>query len=100
MNQTCPPTKIIHHDPKVVRQHTNAFMPEEVALTTEAEKVITVEVTDTHGCVLDAVRVEQGQIVKISIKQWRALSRHFRFIDGPAEHAPAGWVPPVKPAAQ
>jgi hypothetical protein len=26
------------------------------------------------------------------------LSRHFKFVDGPAHHAPEGWTEPAKPA--
>jgi hypothetical protein len=67
-----------------------------IDVTTEAEKVITVESIAHTG--LDGKRVPPGKICKISIKQWRALSRHFRWIDGPIDHAPDGWIPSGMPA--
>jgi hypothetical protein len=64
--------------------------------TPDAEKVITVEVVKPTA--LDGRRIPVGKIVKISVEQWRALSRHFKWVDGPPDHAPQGWMPPA-PAA-
>jgi hypothetical protein len=64
----------------------------------ESEKVITAEVTMDTGVCLHGERVKCGEIAKITIQQWRALSRHFRFIDGPASEAPAAWEPKSLPS--
>ncbi|HEX3720638.1 MAG TPA: hypothetical protein VH595_22030 [Verrucomicrobiae bacterium] len=82
----------------IARQHSNGFATPKIEKTPEAEKVIAVEVTEKTGCCLDGERTPHGQKIKISVKQWRALSRHFKFVDGPAHHAPEGWTEPAKPA--
>ncbi|HEX4119979.1 MAG TPA: hypothetical protein VH619_05065 [Verrucomicrobiae bacterium] len=88
------------HDVNLVRQHTNAFAETKIDKTPDAEKIITVEIAEKTGCVLDGDRVMCGMTVKVSIQQWRALSRHLKFIDGPADHAPEGWTAPsTSPAA-
>jgi hypothetical protein len=72
----------------------NLFIDPDIRIdeTPEAEKVITVKVV-SHTA-LDGKRHAPGQTAKISVRQWRALSRHFTWIDGPVEHAPEGWTPP------
>lgn len=66
----------------------NAFgQADETPKTPEADKIITVEVTG--DVMLDGQRIPKGMQCKISVKQWRALSRHFRWIDGPKKHDPA-----------
>ncbi|HEY3863771.1 MAG TPA: hypothetical protein VGO59_17990 [Verrucomicrobiae bacterium] len=63
------------------------FTEPEIVKTPDAEKIITVEVI-AQVCI-DGERLQEGEMVQISVKQWRALSRHFRWISGPQEHAPA-----------
>jgi hypothetical protein len=61
--------------------------------TPESEKIITVQTVAPVG--LDGRRVPVGKILKISVRQWRALNRLFKWIDGPPDHAPQGWSPPA-----
>jgi hypothetical protein len=66
-----------------------AFRDTEVEKTLESEKIITVRIKST--VTLDGQILPPEMTVKVSIKQWRALSRHFEFIDGPKDQAPKGW---------
>jgi hypothetical protein len=79
----------LHGDPLKARP--------DIDLTPEAEKVITCEIIAESGCVLDGERIPRGQKVKVSVKQWRALSLYLKFIDGPATQAPVNWTPPTAP---
>jgi hypothetical protein len=63
------------------------FQPAEEIKTPEADKVITVEVL--KDVTLDGRRVPVGMSLKISVKQWRTLARHFKWISGPEDHNPA-----------
>ena len=65
----------------------SGFQQAEALLTPESEKVITVEVIKPVN--LDGKPMSIGVQTKVSLKQWRALSRHFKWIDGPAGHDPA-----------
>jgi hypothetical protein len=79
----------------------NLFAQDGVKLTPAADKIITVEVTHPDGCFLDGQPVKKGEIVKISVLQWRSLSRFFKWIDGDTEeakkHNPAAFNPPTGP---
>jgi len=67
-----------------------------VDATPEADKIITVETL--CPTTVDGKRIPKGQVLKISVRQWRSTSRHYKFLAGPSEHAPENWQPPANQA--
>lgn len=66
---------------------TPGFSDDKIVKTPEAEKVITCKVKPGGIC-LDGERIPAGITVKVSVKQWRVLSRHLEWVDGPKQHDP------------
>lgn len=73
----------------------NAFKEYAPPVTPEAEKVITVKVK--ADAMIDEKLHKAGTTHKITVKQWRCLSRLFEWVDGPIEHHPETYHAPAKP---
>ncbi len=63
------------------------FKEEAGTKTPDSEKVVTVKVVTP--VFLDGQQYVKDITTKVSLKQWRALSRHLEWVDGPKEHDPA-----------
>jgi hypothetical protein len=67
-------------------ENKNTFLETATVPTPDAEKVINVETIDP--VTLDGKLIPSGMTVKVSVKQWRALSKHMKWVSGPEKHNP------------